>query len=266
MIVAVIPTWRNCRVGLMKFPDCVRLLTMLLTSWQSWHVAYWGELSVYPSLDGIMPIVCKFNLFCDIFWSSTRGAALTTEEELLPIWEKFSNGLKDCLGSVVLPIGSLSIGLCRHRALLFKVCKQCYFLTHVDINFIIESCMEIVVTSFPSFLCRIIWWFFYYAIMSHFVPTKYTLKFSLIRIAIFNLRLYSKKKRRGGVMSLDESMRLFICIPIIVSCNVIFFGISCLLDPHSTWLEGFFVFSNPKSCSKTVAMPYWAQFCFIWWP
>ncbi|XP_057534330.1 serine/threonine-protein kinase CTR1-like [Amaranthus tricolor] len=49
------------------------------------------------------------------------GAALTTEEELLPIWEKFSNGLKDCLGSVVLPIGSLSIGLCRHRALLFKV-------------------------------------------------------------------------------------------------------------------------------------------------
>ncbi|KAH9621091.1 hypothetical protein KSS87_014533 [Heliosperma pusillum] len=43
------------------------------------------------------------------------------EEDLVPIWEEFSIGLKDCLGSVVLPIGSLSIGLCRHRALLFKV-------------------------------------------------------------------------------------------------------------------------------------------------
>lgn len=53
--------------------------------------------------------------------SCMGGAASTGEEELVPIWEEFSDGLKDCLGSVVLPIGSLSIGLCRHRALLFKV-------------------------------------------------------------------------------------------------------------------------------------------------
>uniref|UniRef100_A0A803N6R0 non-specific serine/threonine protein kinase n=1 Tax=Chenopodium quinoa TaxID=63459 RepID=A0A803N6R0_CHEQI len=53
--------------------------------------------------------------------SRMGGAASTREEELVPIWEEFSNGLKDCLGSVVLPVGSLSIGLCKHRALLFKV-------------------------------------------------------------------------------------------------------------------------------------------------
>ncbi|CAO2824088.1 unnamed protein product [Amaranthus hypochondriacus] len=49
------------------------------------------------------------------------GEVSNREEELVPIWKEFSNGLKGCLGSVVLPIGSLSIGLCRHRALLFKV-------------------------------------------------------------------------------------------------------------------------------------------------
>lgn len=53
--------------------------------------------------------------------SRMGGAASTREEELVPVWEKFSDDLKDCLRSVVLPIGSLSRGLCRHRALLFKV-------------------------------------------------------------------------------------------------------------------------------------------------
>ncbi|GMH09904.1 hypothetical protein Nepgr_011745 [Nepenthes gracilis] len=49
------------------------------------------------------------------------GAAPIREEEFVLIWKERSDGLKDCLGSVVLPIGSLSAGLCRHRALLFKV-------------------------------------------------------------------------------------------------------------------------------------------------
>lgn len=53
--------------------------------------------------------------------SRMGGAASNREEELVPVWEKFSDDLKDCLRSVVLPIGSLSRGLCRHRALLFKV-------------------------------------------------------------------------------------------------------------------------------------------------
>ncbi|KAL3532046.1 hypothetical protein ACH5RR_005567 [Cinchona calisaya] len=49
------------------------------------------------------------------------GRASTGEEELIPMWKDCSIDLKDCLGSIVLPVGNLSVGLCRHRALLFKV-------------------------------------------------------------------------------------------------------------------------------------------------
>ncbi|KAH6806082.1 hypothetical protein C2S51_030913 [Perilla frutescens var. frutescens] len=49
------------------------------------------------------------------------GAASKGEDNLVSPWRECSDELKDCLGSVVLPIGSLSTGLCRHRTLLFKV-------------------------------------------------------------------------------------------------------------------------------------------------
>ncbi|XP_073223308.1 serine/threonine-protein kinase CTR1 isoform X1 [Cicer arietinum] len=49
------------------------------------------------------------------------GSASAGEDEFLSFWRDRSNNLKDCLGSVVFPIGSLSVGLCRHRAILFKV-------------------------------------------------------------------------------------------------------------------------------------------------
>ncbi|XP_010243703.1 PREDICTED: serine/threonine-protein kinase CTR1 isoform X2 [Nelumbo nucifera] len=49
------------------------------------------------------------------------GAASTGEDGFLSNWKDCSEVLKDCLGSVVFPLGSLSFGLCRHRALLFKV-------------------------------------------------------------------------------------------------------------------------------------------------
>ncbi|KAI3724089.1 hypothetical protein L2E82_35854 [Cichorium intybus] len=49
------------------------------------------------------------------------GTTLTGEDELVSMWKECSEDLKDCLGSVVLPMGSLSVGLCRHRALLFKI-------------------------------------------------------------------------------------------------------------------------------------------------
>ncbi|KAL1549343.1 copper transport protein ctr1 [Salvia divinorum] len=48
-------------------------------------------------------------------------AASNGEDSLVTPWKECIDELKDCLGSVVLPIGSLSIGLCRHRTLLFKV-------------------------------------------------------------------------------------------------------------------------------------------------
>ncbi|XP_075512982.1 serine/threonine-protein kinase CTR1-like isoform X1 [Primulina tabacum] len=49
------------------------------------------------------------------------GATSNGEDDLISIWKESSDDLKDCLGSIVLPIASLSVGLCRHRALLFKV-------------------------------------------------------------------------------------------------------------------------------------------------
>lgn len=53
--------------------------------------------------------------------SRMGGLASTGEDDLVSVWREGSDDLKDCLGSVVVPVGSLSIGLCRHRALLFKV-------------------------------------------------------------------------------------------------------------------------------------------------
>ncbi|XP_022767168.1 serine/threonine-protein kinase CTR1-like isoform X2 [Durio zibethinus] len=53
--------------------------------------------------------------------SRMGGSSTTREDDFVSFWRECSDDLKDCLGSVVVPIGSLSVGLCRHRALLFKV-------------------------------------------------------------------------------------------------------------------------------------------------
>ncbi|GAY52658.1 hypothetical protein CUMW_143580 [Citrus unshiu] len=57
------------------------------------------------------------NLVCN----HMGGTTSTEEEEFDKQWSECAEHLKDCLNSVVLPIGSLSVGLCVHRALLFKV-------------------------------------------------------------------------------------------------------------------------------------------------
>ncbi|XWS66737.1 hypothetical protein CRYUN_Cryun05aG0226400 [Craigia yunnanensis] len=53
--------------------------------------------------------------------SRMGGSSTTGEDDFVSYWKECSDDLKGCLGSVVVPIGSLSVGLCRHRALLFKV-------------------------------------------------------------------------------------------------------------------------------------------------
>uniref|UniRef100_A0A804L7C6 non-specific serine/threonine protein kinase n=1 Tax=Musa acuminata subsp. malaccensis TaxID=214687 RepID=A0A804L7C6_MUSAM len=52
---------------------------------------------------------------------SHMGGTAFNEEDLLRRWKECSEALKATSGSVVLPIGKLSVGLCRHRALLFKM-------------------------------------------------------------------------------------------------------------------------------------------------
>ncbi|CAN1297879.1 Serine/threonine-protein kinase CTR1 [Linum perenne] len=53
--------------------------------------------------------------------SRMGGEAFSEEEEFCKYWMKCADALRNRLGSVILPIGSLSVGLCIHRALLFKV-------------------------------------------------------------------------------------------------------------------------------------------------
>ena len=49
------------------------------------------------------------------------GGPVEDPESMTRAWRSLSYSLKATLGSMVLPLGSLTIGLARHRALLFKV-------------------------------------------------------------------------------------------------------------------------------------------------
>lgn len=53
--------------------------------------------------------------------SDFMGGPVGNPENMVRAWQKFSCSLKETLGSKALPLGSLKIGLARHRALLFKV-------------------------------------------------------------------------------------------------------------------------------------------------
>ncbi|XXG73028.1 hypothetical protein AAC387_Pa07g2010 [Persea americana] len=53
--------------------------------------------------------------------SRMGGTASTEKSDLVLRWKECIEILKDRVGSIVLPMGSLAVGLCRHRALLFKV-------------------------------------------------------------------------------------------------------------------------------------------------
>ncbi|KAJ4841800.1 hypothetical protein Tsubulata_044789, partial [Turnera subulata] len=57
----------------------------------------------------------------DIVCNQMGGVAFTEEEAFGKCWKERCVALKNRLGSVVFPIGSLSVGLCVHRAVLFKV-------------------------------------------------------------------------------------------------------------------------------------------------
>ncbi|KAD5960332.1 hypothetical protein E3N88_11804 [Mikania micrantha] len=53
--------------------------------------------------------------------SDHMGGPVRDPENMLLAWKDFSSRLKETIGSVVLPLGSLKIGMACHRALLFKV-------------------------------------------------------------------------------------------------------------------------------------------------
>ncbi|KAG5522526.1 hypothetical protein RHGRI_034628 [Rhododendron griersonianum] len=53
--------------------------------------------------------------------SDYMGGPVGDPDIMFRAWKRLSHSLKESLGSMVLPLGSLTIGLSRHRALLFKV-------------------------------------------------------------------------------------------------------------------------------------------------
>lgn len=53
--------------------------------------------------------------------SDYMGGPVGNPEITVKAWRSLDYGLKAALGSMVLPLGSLTIGLAHHRALLFKV-------------------------------------------------------------------------------------------------------------------------------------------------
>lgn len=53
--------------------------------------------------------------------SDYMGGPVGDPDTMFRAWKRLSHSLKESLGSMVLPLGSLTIGLSRHRALLFKV-------------------------------------------------------------------------------------------------------------------------------------------------
>ena len=55
------------------------------------------------------------------------GGSVKDPESMSRAWKSLSYSLKATLGSMVLPLGSLTIGLARHRALLFKVLFPIFF-------------------------------------------------------------------------------------------------------------------------------------------
>ncbi|KAL6183277.1 hypothetical protein ACLB2K_044688 [Fragaria x ananassa] len=52
--------------------------------------------------------------------ANSMGGPVANPYNMLRAWQSLSQSLKTTLGSMVLPLGSLTIGLARHRALLFK--------------------------------------------------------------------------------------------------------------------------------------------------
>lgn len=53
--------------------------------------------------------------------SDYMGGSVGDPDNITRAWRSLSYSLKATLGSMVLPLGSLTIGLARHRALMFKV-------------------------------------------------------------------------------------------------------------------------------------------------
>ncbi|KAH0460347.1 hypothetical protein IEQ34_011010 [Dendrobium chrysotoxum] len=123
-----------------------------------------GISSRFPTTKEIVEQIAK------IVCTQMGGAAMDEEHGLLPRWKVGSKALKDSSRSVVISVGKLSIGLCRHRALLFKIladavhlpcriAKGCKFCKRDDsssclVHFGLEREYLVDLIGTPGFLCE----------------------------------------------------------------------------------------------------------------
>ncbi|CAI0410676.1 unnamed protein product [Linum tenue] len=89
-----------------------------------------SELGWIPSIDALKAVdphaesamkVVLVSEIANIVCSRMGGEALIEDGEFCQYWMECADILRYRLRSVIIPIGSLSVGLCIHRALLFKV-------------------------------------------------------------------------------------------------------------------------------------------------
>lgn len=80
-------------------------------------------LEIASNLRSDIDVVVNNNLVkkLAILVADYMGGPVSDPQHMTSAWKSLSYSLKSTLGSMVLPIGSLTIGLARHRALLFKV-------------------------------------------------------------------------------------------------------------------------------------------------
>lgn len=63
--------------------------------------------------------------------SDYMGGPVGVPDNMFRAWKSLSYSLKSTIRSMVLPLGSLTIGLARHRALLFKVLSLILFFDSI---------------------------------------------------------------------------------------------------------------------------------------
>ena len=68
-----------------------------------------------------------------VFVAENMGGAVRDPEVISKEWRDLSSHLRMSFGSIILPLGHLTTGLARHRALMFKVLLLCIF--HIFIIF-----------------------------------------------------------------------------------------------------------------------------------
>ncbi|PON49795.1 Mitogen-activated protein kinase kinase kinase [Trema orientale] len=79
------------------------------------------EMAVKSRSDSLVFVNSDLVRKLAVLVANYMGGPVGNPENMLREWQNLTHKLKATLGSMVLPLGSLKIGLARHRALLFKV-------------------------------------------------------------------------------------------------------------------------------------------------